>query len=57
MVMLADDRTFTILAVTDAFLTASMTTREQIIGRGSLPLFPQPQTITAPSGVSDYVRH
>jgi signal transduction histidine kinase len=50
LVVAPDDR-FTILAVTDAYLDATSTTREQLVGRALFEAFPDNPDDPAPSGV------
>jgi len=45
------DRDLTIVAVSDAYLRATMTKREEILGRGVFDVFPDNPNESAPSGV------
>lgn len=51
LVLLADDPLFTIVAVSDAYAAATMTTREKILGRGLFEVFPDNPADPSATGV------
>jgi PAS domain S-box-containing protein len=53
LVLLPDAPRYTIVAVSDAFTRATMTTREDILGRGLFDVFPDNPADPAATGVSD----
>jgi signal transduction histidine kinase len=53
LVLLPDAPRFTIIGATDAYLQATMTVREEIIGRGLFEIFPDDPDDPAPTGVSN----
>ena len=53
LILLPDAPRFTIVGATDAYLQATMTVREEIIGRGLFEVFPDDVDDPAPTGVSN----
>jgi PAS domain S-box-containing protein len=51
LVLLPDDPLFTIVAVSNSYLSATMTRRDRIIGRGIFDVFPDNPEEQAPTGV------
>lgn len=51
LVLRADDPVFTIVAVSDAYLSATMTRREEILGRGVFDVFPDNPSDPEATGV------
>jgi hypothetical protein len=53
LVLGPDSPRFTIMAVTDAYLTATMTRRQEIIGRAMFDVFPDNPDEHGPTGVNN----